>query len=557
MRVAGKRLFSVILSWALVIGVIAHVIRGLLRSPLPTDGVGAILGLLAAAAIAAGLAGQRPSRALPRLALTFLLTALVLFPAPVAALLALLTLVMGRGAGVAGLPDRSVHHGAAVALAVVAAAWIAGLPAQAPGDAGLQFGWLLLLLGIVQFGSLAGAIVLSGGAVPRPPMRRLFGLELANVPLAWLLAGMLQHEAWPQAVALSVLILTAQAALMRSSETEGELNSSRRALASRMKELRTLHAVGRAILESPEPARVCAVIDAECRKIFEVERCIVALADPRTGQLRGIYRRDRGMQPQTDAVALDDGLTLWLSQHSSGVRIDDLREQPGIVSVEQGMRSALVAPLVVENRLLGLVSIQTRKPGAYDDHQLSVLTTIAHQAAVAIESARHYQQATIDSLTGCFLRDYFFERLGEEHERSERYGGVFSLLMLDLDGFKAINDLHGHLAGDCYLREIGVTLLAQLRAADIACRYGGDEFTLLLPETDLEGAKVIAERIRLAIAVTVVTQQGANLCGTASIGIAVYPDHRAGDIHGLLRKADEALYRAKRAGRDCVIPFAA
>jgi diguanylate cyclase (GGDEF)-like protein len=176
---------------------------------------------------------------------------------------------------------------------------------------------------------------------------------------------------------------------------------------------------------------------------------------------------------------------------------------------------------------------------------------------VAIESARHYQQATVDSLTGCFLRDYFFKRLQEEHERCARYGGSFSLLMLDLDGFKEINDQHGHLAGDLYLGEISGTIRAQLRAADIACRYGGDEFCLLLPETDLTGARVIAERIRLAIADTVVAQDGVTLRSTASIGIAVYPRHGSGDALGLLRNADEALYRAKRSGRDCVVPFAA
>ena len=96
-----------------------------------------------------------------------------------------------------------------------------------------------------------------------------------------------------------------------------------------------------------------------------------------------------------------------------------------------------------------------------------------------------------------------------------------------------------------------------MRAADLPCRYGGDEFCLLLPETELRGASAIAERIRIAVAREIVGVEGVALRTTASIGVAVHPRHGARDVAGLLRNADEALYRAKRAGRDCVVPYAA
>jgi diguanylate cyclase (GGDEF)-like protein len=163
----------------------------------------------------------------------------------------------------------------------------------------------------------------------------------------------------------------------------------------------------------------------------------------------------------------------------------------------------------------------------------------------------------VDSLTGFFLRDYFFRRLEDECRRVRRYGGRFSLLMVDLDEFKQINDRNGHLAGDHYLRSISETIRAQLRAADLACRYGGDEFCLLLPETDRAGAQIIAERIRDAVSQKCVGLDQAALRTTASIGIAAVPEHDEGEYLALMRKADEALYRAKRAGRDCVVPFAA
>ncbi|NIR60222.1 MAG: GGDEF domain-containing protein, partial [Gammaproteobacteria bacterium] len=163
------------------------------------------------------------------------------------------------------------------------------------------------------------------------------------------------------------------------------------------------------------------------------------------------------------------------------------------------LRSAMAVPLIVEQQLRGVLSVACRRAAAYDGQQLELLTTIAQQAAVAIENARHYQLATVDSLTGFHTRDHFFNRLEHEHRRARRYGGSFALLMLDLDGFKEINDGSGHLAGDHFLRVITRTVRAELREADLPCRYGGDEFCLLLPETELEGARAIAERIREAV----------------------------------------------------------
>jgi diguanylate cyclase (GGDEF)-like protein len=242
--------------------------------------------------------------------------------------------------------------------------------------------------------------------------------------------------------------------------------------------------------------------------------------------------------------------------------VDDLGVQPSdsAAPIEPGgpaMRSAMLVPMVVEERVIGVLCVQSLRAGAYDDHHLNLLTTVAQQAAVAIESVRHYEMATLDSLTGFFLRDYFFTRLEEEFRRAGRYGGSFSLLMLDLDGFKEINDTHGHIAGDQYLRAIAETIQSRLRGADLACRYGGDEFCLLLPETDLGGAQVIAERIREAVARTIVEAEGATLRTTVSIGLASFPAPRVRDVKGVLRNADEALYEAKRAGRDRVVPFAA
>lgn len=288
----------------------------------------------------------------------------------------------------------------------------------------------------------------------------------------------------------------------------------------------------------------------------------IAAVDPETGELRVKLRRARDASPEEETFPLGEGLASWVVTEKRGVRIDDLAENPENLpfrpeAPRPELRSALAVPLLVEERALGMLAIHSVRPRAYDDHLLGVLTTIAQQAAVALENARHYQMATVDSLTGLFLRDYFFRRLEEEYRRSNRYAGAFAILMIDLDGFKGLNDRHGHLAGDRYLRGFGTALRARLRGADLACRYGGDEFCVLLPETDLDGARTIAERLRRAVARLVVSSDGESLRTTASIGLAAFPDHDIGALRALLLRADQALYAAKRGGRDRVVPYAA
>lgn len=129
--------------------------------------------------------------------------------------------------------------------------------------------------------------------------------------------------------------------------------------------------------------------------------------------------------------------------------------------------------------------------------------------------------------------------------------------MLDLDGFKAIDDRHGHLAGDRCLRTFGQAIRTGLRGADLACRYGGDEFCLLLPETDLAGARPIAERLRVAVGALAVDVGGTRVRSTVSIGLAGFPEHYSGDLRALLPRANQALYRAKHEWRDRVVIYSA
>lgn len=376
--------------------------------------------------------------------------------------------------------------------------------------------------------------------------------EWLNPVLAWLLA-VLAGLGWVGFL-VAPLTVVAQALMVRLARTRGELREVRAALESRTAELLTLHAVGRELLSSKDDARLGPLLDRECRKLFDPESFTLLLAGD--DGLRTVYRR-RGERHDTRCTSADPDLERRLDEDKRGICWRSHEDPLPIAAASHQARSVLIAPLVVENRVAGALIVESRIENRYDEHQLAVLTTLAQQAAAALESAQQQRRATIDSLTGFFLREYFFERLEEEQRRARRYGGSFALLMIDLDGFKSINDRHGHLVGDHYLRAVARAIREQLRGADMPCRYGGDEFALLLPETDMPGACTIAERIRKAVSHLETDADGVLLRGTVSIGLAAFPDHGKGDAKSLMRHADEALYRAKRAGRDRVVPYAA
>ncbi|MBI4868226.1 MAG: GGDEF domain-containing protein [Candidatus Wallbacteria bacterium] len=170
---------------------------------------------------------------------------------------------------------------------------------------------------------------------------------------------------------------------------------------------------------------------------------------------------------------------------------------------------------------------------------------------------RETQRLSItDELTGAFNRRHLMKRLAEEMSRSTRYERPFSIVMMDVDHFKKVNDAHGHPAGDAVLKEVAARAMGELRESDFLARYGGEEFAVLLPETSLDGAKLVAERIRERIAATRIVLDETELAVTMSLGVATLPMVRkeaADPIADILAAADARLYRAKKAGRNRVV----
>jgi diguanylate cyclase (GGDEF)-like protein len=521
-----------------------------------------LLPALAAAATASRRARERP----PRAALSFVLAGLALLPPPGALLLGIAAGLAGRGAGVGGVGRTGSGSFVGFAVAVAVADALAGSFSW-PVDLGspLTLLPLLFLFLVVQGFTLATGLAFEAdSAGDSSTSLRAWNrawLEAFNVPLGWMLAALLDDGAWFPALGFALLVLLAVEALVRLERVKLALGGAQRSLEARLTELGALHAIGEEILSTLDAETVFRLLDRECRKIFDVDACSVALADRERQRLRRVFSRI-GDKLEIGERAVQSGLALQVLSAGRPQRIDDVRDLPREGSLQASLldpatRSAMAAPLRVDGGVVGVFVVESRRPAAYDDHRLALLATIGQQAAVAIENARHYQMATVDSLTGFFVKEHFFRRLREEYQRARRYGGRLALLMLDLDGFKEINDGHGHLAGDRFLTDITETIRRELRRDDLACRYGGDEFCLLLPETDPIGAGTIAERIRTAVARRIVIAGGVPLRTTVSIGVAAFPEHDGGDLQSLIHNADEALYRAKRAGRDRVVPYAA
>lgn len=217
----------------------------------------------------------------------------------------------------------------------------------------------------------------------------------------------------------------------------------------------------------------------------------------------------------------------------------------------------ICVPLMAQGAALGMLHINARESASEADNDTSVVEAIAEQLGLAIVNLQLREtlrvQSLRDPLTGLFNRRYLEENLQRDMQRCERRGLPLSVLMLDVDHFKRFNDQHGHAAGDALLARIGQVLQELTRDEDIACRYGGEEFLVVLPEAEADSAHRRAEQIRSAIGSTTVSHLRRTLGpNTASVGVATFPAD--GDAPAMLIEvADAALYRAKAGGRDRVV----
>ena len=290
----------------------------------------------------------------------------------------------------------------------------------------------------------------------------------------------------------------------------------------------------------------------ELKKVMDIDWAAIALIEGNEIHILALSSEiDSSWQPG-ERIPIKGTATEWVVANKRALVESNLLQESmfwtGKHHLERGVKSVVRLPLLVDGKAIGSLSIASRRPNAYNQSQVRLLSQLASQIAKPIENSRLYaqaeQRARLDELTGLWNRRHLEERVQIEIGRHSRYGGAFSIIILDLDSFKAFNDSYGHLAGDELLRQLGSIMRSAIRSADEAFRYGGDEFAILLPQTSAKDACEVAERVRSRIASEI---KVGHTSVTASLGLASWPVDGIG-INEIITAADMALYRAKQSG---------
>jgi diguanylate cyclase (GGDEF)-like protein len=329
-------------------------------------------------------------------------------------------------------------------------------------------------------------------------------------------------------------------------------------------ELAALNEIGKALTSSLDIREVMHLILEKVSGLLRPSNWSLLLLDPATGELYFEAARGPGSEVLLGLrLSPGEGICGHVATTGQPLRVDDVRQDPRFAArfdekSSFSSRSILCVPLSAKGRVLGVVElVNDAKHGAFSEEDLRTLRTVAEFASIALENARNFAKVAeltvTDDHTGLYNSRHLKRQLEQECLRAVRFGHPVSVIFFDLDRFKQVNDRRGHQSGSRVLLEIGQILLATLRSTDIAVRYGGDEFVVLLPETSRDQALDVARRLRddIASAVLLAHEEQGPIRLTASFGVAAFPDDGA-TPEELLRRADEAMYRVKARSRDGV-----
>ncbi|HET9766086.1 MAG TPA: diguanylate cyclase [Thermoanaerobaculia bacterium] len=301
---------------------------------------------------------------------------------------------------------------------------------------------------------------------------------------------------------------------------------------------------------------------ASLGEILGIRWATLLIADPHSGLLMPLSTTvgdlGDGLERSLLLSPADPGLKL-LTQSGRAFPARQLAAKSAVLAQRlDALRAQVAVPLVSHGKLIGLLLLGPKPAGdRYLAEEMELLNLLAHHVAIVFENARLFESATRDSLTGLLRREAILERLEAELQRAVRYGRPLAIGLADLDHFKSVNDRFGHLMGDAMLQWVSRVLQSGLRSTDHVGRYGGEEFLLLLPETDLAGAVAVAEKARALVeSERFVDEEGKAVAVTLSIGLAAVdelPRERL-TAKELIAAADRSLYRAKDEGRNQVRP---
>ncbi|OHE56269.1 MAG: hypothetical protein A2Z47_09725 [Thermodesulfovibrio sp. RBG_19FT_COMBO_42_12] len=329
------------------------------------------------------------------------------------------------------------------------------------------------------------------------------------------------------------------------------------------RELDFYEEVSKTLTSSLELNAILTKIMKKTKEMTKAEAWSILLVDEETGEL--VFEKIEGKKAKETRkfrLKIGEGIAGWVVQEGIPVVVPDVsRDERFLGKIDKAIhfktKSLMCVPIKSKDQVIGVLEVVNKTTGEpFTKEDLDLLMRLVDQTAIAVERASLHQKmaelAITDDLTKLFNTRYLNRTMETEIQRSTRYNTSVSLIFMDIDYFKLVNDHHGHLVGSKVLVEMGQLLIKNLRTIDIVARYGGDEFVIVLPQTPPNTAKQIAERIRKIIEQNIfLKKEGYSLKMTASFGVASYPDS-AKSKEELLRLADEAMYKVKYQTRNAV-----
>jgi diguanylate cyclase (GGDEF)-like protein len=315
----------------------------------------------------------------------------------------------------------------------------------------------------------------------------------------------------------------------------------------RARHLAFLNSISKMAISSEDAEQMMAGIVREVQKNFNYDHIGIGILDRAT---KGIeIKAEAGTTSQTLGRRIAVGSGVLGKVARTGVSALVQSAGPGqLAGVLPESRAVLCLPISYGETLLGVLNVESRDENAFAPQDVLILNTLADLVATALHNSfvfqKLQQQSITDGLTGIKTRRFFWEALSSEWKRASRSGRPFSVVLIDLDKFKEVNDSLGHLEGDLVLTRVGRLLEQKCRQSNVVARYGGDEFIILMPETGIEQAQVLAERLRLWLATDPMLEEHHI---TGSFGVASFPVHGF-SMEDLIRVADGGMYAAKHAG---------
>jgi diguanylate cyclase (GGDEF)-like protein len=331
-------------------------------------------------------------------------------------------------------------------------------------------------------------------------------------------------------------------------------------LTRQSQELNIFHDVAKALTSSLDLDSILQTIMDKMAEYFRPDTWSLLMVDEEHDDLYfAIAVGDKAETLKNIRLKVGEGIAGWVAKHGEQLVIPDVAADSRFAkrvddATKMETHSIICFPLRSRLRVLGVIQLINVDLSQFSEQEIFFLQSLCDYAAIAIENARSVekiQELTItDDVTGLYNARHLYKTLETEVYRSSRFNYEFTVLFIDLDHFKQVNDTHGHLVGSKLLAEIGYLIKAQLRLIDYAFRYGGDEFVILLPQTGKEAALVVARRLRDTLrTIMFCKDEGLNLNVRASMGVATYP-HDAKTPHDIIRQADEMMYLVKNTSLD-------